>query len=140
MDQLNLFNDFTPKNISHLCHAFQVHKGTAKRWIKTGHIPKAYTNKDQFYTSNKMALKCFDIFKKQTASLGINLKDYSFLEPSAGKELFLMFIKNNKKTPIDDMGLVKKIREFSIDKRGEIGEEFILEKFNAYQKKRSGQI
>ena len=111
MDQLNLFNDFTPKNISHLCHAFQVHKGTAKRWIKTGHIPKAYTNKDQFYTSNKMALKCFDIFKKQTASLGINLKDYSFLEPSAGKGVFYDLFPKGKREGFDLYPKNKKIKK-----------------------------
>jgi len=79
--------------------------GTVKRWLELKDVPSQYTfdlykvigrsidyskysslSKDQFFTPKEIAEKCWSTFRKLVK---INLKDYTFIEPSAGDGSFM---------------------------------------------------
>jgi hypothetical protein len=89
--------------------------GTIKRWIDLRDVPIQYTFdlykilskdidyskyssslKDQFFTPNHIADKCWDTFKKE---VNVNINDYTFIEPSAGDGSFMRVL------PHDSIGL-----------------------------------
>ena len=92
---------YKPSSIDVLSKTFHVHKGTARRWLENKKIPLAYKNTDQFYTSKSMAKLCFEIFKKETKKLKIDLEDYYFLEPSGGKGSFYNLFPKNRRLGMD---------------------------------------
>lgn len=57
--------------------------------------------KDQFYTKPKVAEYCFGKFKKVAKELGINLKDYTYIEPSAGCGCFYQILPKDQRIGID---------------------------------------
>ena len=89
------------KNISqHL----GLHLNTVKRWWELKSIPIYYYddlirfcsnsneldgNKEQFYTKPETAKYCFDVLKKVANDLGVDLSNYTFLEPSGWEWCFL---------------------------------------------------
>ena len=97
----DLISGDSKESVADLSKAFQVHKGTAKRWIENKKIPDAYLNKDQFYTPQKTAEECFNIFLKQAERLKIDLKEYCFLEPSAGFGVFYNLFPKNRRLGMD---------------------------------------
>jgi len=48
-----------------------------------------------------MALECFNIFKRQTKALKIDLNHYTHLEPSAGKGVFYNLFPKNRRLAMD---------------------------------------
>jgi hypothetical protein len=79
--------------------------GTIRRWIELKNVPIQYTfdlykilsieidyskytssQKDQFFTPKDLAKKCWETFNREVK---INIKDYTFIEPSAGDGSFL---------------------------------------------------
>ena len=85
--------------------------GTIQRWEKLNKIPSQYifdimrllslpidynlyteVQKDQFFTPDLLASECYSIFCKIT---NINIKDYIFIEPSAGDGSFVKYIPKN---------------------------------------------
>ena len=85
-----------------------VSEGTVKRWIKKEKVPSQYKidlmrllgenvdykkftsqEKDQFFTSEKTAKYCYDIFKKVMKNKNVDINEYIFIEPSAGDGAFL---------------------------------------------------
>lgn len=60
-----------------------------------------YKLKDQFYTKPKVAEKCFEIFQKVSKGIGVNLKNYTFIEPSAGCGCFFQLLPKNRRIGID---------------------------------------
>jgi len=85
--------------------------GTVQRWLDLDNIPRHYTfdllrllnkeidyslykssEKDQFFTPNNIAIKCYDIFKD---TLDVDLNEYTFIEPSAGDGSFVKILPPN---------------------------------------------
>ena len=85
--------------------------GTVQRWLELKNIPTQYTfdllrllsininpdeykssAKDQFFTPAHITSQCWTTFKKM---VDINLKDYIFIEPSAGDGAFLKILPKN---------------------------------------------
>ena len=85
--------------------------GTIQRWIELDNIPFHYTfdllrllsknidysiykssQKDQFFTPDNTAKKCWDKFCEITK---ININEYRFIEPSAGDSSFLKCLPSN---------------------------------------------
>ena len=85
--------------------------GTVQRWLDLNNIPRHYTfdllrllnkeidynmykssEKDQFFTPNDIAIKCYDIFKD---TIDVDLNEYTFIEPSAGDGSFVKILPPN---------------------------------------------
>jgi hypothetical protein len=60
-----------------------------------------YRIKDQFYTKPEIAKYCYDKFRKIADDLKVNLKDYTFIEPSAGCGHFFQLLPKNRRIGID---------------------------------------
>ena len=82
--------------------------GTAKRWESLQSVPEQYRidlmrlcgmtidysqltarEKDQFFTPEKTAEECVNILYNLLEENDINVNEYIFVEPSAGKGVFL---------------------------------------------------
>ena len=61
----------------------------------------AYKLKDQFYTKPDIAKECFDEFQNLAQDIGINLKKYKFIEPSAGCGCFYQVLPKDRRIGID---------------------------------------
>lgn len=88
-------------NIDDVKNKLSVHSGTIKRWLFDKKVPDNYYNdinhllnnrypkkntyrqKDQFFTNQKISKYCYDKTIKVLKELGINEKEYFFIEPSA---------------------------------------------------------
>ena len=93
-----------------------VNVGTIKRWIELKNVPNYYKidlmelnditidysvlnakEKDQFFTCNETAKKCFSIFLEKMNELNIDISEYTFVEPSVGSGSFYsLFPKDNR--------------------------------------------
>lgn len=101
--------------------------GTIKRWIELEDVPIQYTfdlykllskeiiyskytssQKDQFFTPKDLSKKCWETFNREVK---INIKDYTFIEPSAGNGSFLDIL------PKGSIGLDIEPRSHGIDKQ-----------------------
>ena len=93
-----------------------LHINTVNRWWSNKYIPVYYYNdlirfcsqggekignKEQFYTTPKLASHCFNIFNKISSNLGINLDEYTFLEPSAGSGAFFDLMPTDRRIGLD---------------------------------------
>ena len=95
-----------------------LHPNTVKRWVDNDKVPNQYAGdlgrmigeppeyqdvaqKNQYYTDEKAARNCFDLFKQTAESLSINLNRYTFIEPSAGCGGFYDLLPNNRRIGID---------------------------------------
>lgn len=95
-------------NVKDIADKLNLCVGTIKRWIELNNVPIQYTFdlhkilsknidysqysstlKDQFFTPNDIAEKCWNIFSNE---MKINTNDYTFIEPSAGNGSFLKFL------------------------------------------------
>lgn len=60
-----------------------------------------YKLKDQFYTKPNVAKYCFEKFQKVTKNIGVDLRKYTFIEPSAGCGCFYQILPKNRRIGID---------------------------------------
>ncbi|MDI9357272.1 MAG: hypothetical protein QM536_09640, partial [Chitinophagaceae bacterium] len=118
MNTINLFNLSLKKfnSIEGVAFNLGLHKGTVSRWYEKKEVPENYRadflrlldlkseintedfsvkEKDQYYTKQDVAKKCFTTFKKGMKDLKINILDYNFIEPSAGCGNFLNILPEN---------------------------------------------
>ena len=105
-----------------------LNKNTIDRWIEQAHVPTHYENdlkrlvgektqaEDQFFTKPNIAEHCMKAFARCAENLGIDLKKYHFIEPSAGAGAFLNLLPESRRTGLD------------IDPRGEgiLARDFLL--------------
>ncbi len=119
MDTLILFNKaLETHTLLELANKLSLHVGTVRRWKQQNKVPSSYKldflrllnlkheiederEKNQFYTKSEIALKCFLEFKKVMLNLNINLKNYHFIEPSAGCGSFYNLLPKNRRIGID---------------------------------------
>lgn len=97
-----------------------VNKNTVARWEKLKSVPKHYhfdllkligekidyskfeeKDKDQFFTKKHIVSKCIDIFNTKMSELGVNINDYTFIEPSAGDGSFLLELPKDRRIGLD---------------------------------------
>ncbi len=56
---------------------------------------------DEFYTTHKIALNCFEILKSKMLELKINFDEYNFIEPSAGNGSFYNLLPSTKRIGVE---------------------------------------
>ena len=99
------------RSIKDVAKDLNVATGTVTRWRQLCSVPEQYTFdlhkmcskeidyskyshtlKDQFFTSDVIAKKCWDTFLEKTCA---RVDDYRFIEPSAGDGSFMKVLPNN---------------------------------------------
>jgi hypothetical protein len=107
-------------SISEVSKLLSVNKNTVQRWILLESVPWQYhvdlkkilgleidytkysfIEKDQFFTSEKMSVYCFNVLKDKLKELSVNEEDYLFLEPSAGNGSFYKILPEDKRIGLD---------------------------------------
>ena len=97
-----------------LADKLEVAPGTINRWLKLESVPPQYLiylmkigdmpidyskfsdlEKDQFFTPQQTVKKCHSIFKNKMDELGIDIEEYTFIEPAAGGGAFLDVLPND---------------------------------------------
>jgi len=92
-----------------------LHTGTVKRWVISRRVPIDYLDdlcrligrpkqsvgKDQFYTKPEVAEHCWAELQQHLSSLGINEKEYTYIEPAAGCGHFYQVLPNDRRIGID---------------------------------------
>ena len=96
-----------------------LHSNTVARWKEKNNVPSHYAGdfyrllqkkenygkfilnsdfktKDQYYTKQIVAQKCFSYLLKRLKNLGIDSNEYCFIEPSAGSGSFFDLLPENK--------------------------------------------
>jgi hypothetical protein len=107
----NIYDFFFPIyqkfGIEVICKELYIHKGTVNRWIEKKEVPSQYyfdlcrledipvlysnftdKEKDQFFTHPDTAEYCYQQTLKILGDLGVDLREYTFIEPSAGDGSF----------------------------------------------------
>ena len=106
--------------INRLTKILSVNRGTLERWKLLKNVPEfylfdlydlmgidieykkfSYKQKDQFFTSEKTAKFCYDVFTKKLKELGVDDKQYTYIEPSAGKCSFYNLMPKERRIGID---------------------------------------
>ena len=94
-----------------------LHQNTVARWNETGHVPPHYASdfmrmlgrpgeaEDQFFTKKAVARRCYRTFRRVAAELGVDLRRYHFIEPSAGCGWFYQTLPRTRRVGIDLMPL-----------------------------------
>jgi len=101
-------------NIIEIAKILNVSAGTINRWILLKNVPSSYEFellkllnkdidyslysskvKDQFFTPLRTSHYCFEVFKKLMISLGEDINNYTFIEPSAGDGSFMSVLPKN---------------------------------------------
>ena len=102
------------KGFSAIIKELNVVNGTAKRWELLQNVPEQYRidlmrlcempidysqmsarEKDQFFTPAETAEECTNILYNIMEENNINIEEYIFVEPSAGKGIFLNYLPEN---------------------------------------------
>lgn len=93
-----------------------LHSNTVKRWLLMDKVPGEYFSDfarmldmkiegqqgiDQFYTKPEVAKWCWQQFRVVAKDLGVNLRKYHFVEPSAGCGWFYNQMPRSRRTGID---------------------------------------
>ena len=103
-----------------LIETLSVNRGTLERWKLLENVPEfylfdlynlmdidieyekfSYQQKEQFFTSEKTAKFCYDIFTKKLKELGVDVRQYTYIEPSAGKGSFYNLMPKERRIGID---------------------------------------
>lgn len=106
--------------ISKIATELNVARGTVTRWLELKSVPTNYRfdlmklcemeidyseysfkDKDQFFTTESMAQKCYDIFANKLKELGENEEEYDYIEPSAGAGVFLDILPKDRTIGLD---------------------------------------
>lgn len=114
---LNLTQTLTLNQIAEL---LGLNRGTLVRWCEKKEVPSQYyfdlcriaemdidyskfsfKEKDQFFTNKETASYCYNKSIEIISGLGINLDDYSFIEPSVGDGSFYNLLPEDKRIGID---------------------------------------
>ena len=91
---------------------------TVHRWIEQRRVPESYRgdftrllglqyeggsarDKDQFFTRPEIAARCFQKFCEVAEKLEVDLRDYHFIEPSAGDGGFYRLLPPRRRIGID---------------------------------------
>jgi hypothetical protein len=120
METLKLFHKIKKaKSNEEIAESLFIHKGTVNRWEKLNEVPDSYKNdllrmldlghkfvvgikeSDQFYTKPEIARHCYKKFKKVAEDLDVGLRNYTFIEPSAGCGCFFQLLPKNRRIGID---------------------------------------
>lgn len=133
------------KSIDMVVRNLFIHKGTFNRWIlkkdvpdnyfndinfllENKYIPKdSYRQKDQFYTTKKISVFCYQTLLKVLKSLGIDESLYTYIEPSAGCCNFFSILPKNRRIGID------------IEPKGDLKNELIESNYLNYFPKKGGK-
>lgn len=145
-DTFNMILELLETNsINDLALKLSLHVGTIKRWIEKKEVPINYYNdinsllgnkyesldsyraKDQFFTLPEIAKYCFNKTCEIITSMGINLEEYIFIEPSAGCCSFYELLPKEKRIGID------------IDPKGELSSELIKIDYLDYYPEKNGK-
>ena len=109
----NIYSFFETINktypIKHIAKELGLHIGTVKRWVEKKDVPGSYyfdlcriadieidysqhteKEKDQFFTNKETAKYCYGKCHEILTSLGIDLHEYNYIEPSAGDGSFIL--------------------------------------------------
>lgn len=108
------------KTFKEIADELNVAIGTVKRWKQKDSIPSAYSfellemanieidyskftfsEKDQFFTSEKIAKKCNNTFLEIIKDYEDDISKFTFIEPSAGNGVFLKLFPENRRIGID---------------------------------------
>ena len=106
--------------INNLIKYLSVNRGTIERWKLLKNVPEyylfdlynlmgidieyekfSYKQKDQFFTSDKTAKYCYDVFTEKLKELGVDDTQYTYVEPSAGKGSFYNLMPVERRIGID---------------------------------------
>lgn len=114
---LELSKNFTPNQ---LAESLGVNRGTVIRWIDKKEVPSQYyfdlcrianvevkysnfsfKEKDQFFTSKFTATYCFNKTIEILNKFNVNIKDYTFIEPSVGDGSFYSLLPKDNRIGVD---------------------------------------
>ncbi len=106
--------------INNMIKYLSVNRGTIERWKLLDNVPDyylfdlydimgidieyqnfTYSQKDQFFTSKETAKFCYDVFTEKLKELGVDDKQYTYIEPSAGKGSFYNLMPDDRRIGID---------------------------------------
>ena len=120
----NIYDFFLPIyqkfGLDVICKELYLHKGTVNRWMEKKEVPPQYyfdlcrlaevpvlysnfteKEKDQFFTSPNTAEYCYNQTTKILADLGVDLREYTFIEPSAGDGSFYNILPIYQRVGVD---------------------------------------
>jgi hypothetical protein len=121
VDLIEILNSILKtKTYNEIAKYLNISIGTIKRWKDLNNIPSSYTfelmklanktidyskfsfkEKDQFFTPKNTADYCYKKFKSYLKKYNENIKDYIFIEPSAGNGVFLNILPENNRIGFD---------------------------------------
>jgi len=120
----NIYDFFLPiykkYGINAICDGLYIHSGTVKRWMEKKEVPPQYyfdlcrianldvdysqfseKQKDQFFTGKETAQYCYNKAIQIIEDLGVNLSEYTFIEPSAGDGSFYSIMPADRRLGVD---------------------------------------
>ncbi len=118
---LDLLQDSLKRlSVKDVAEKLDVAKGTIKRWLDNKSVPNLYRfdimkltstdidyskftakEKDQFFTPTEVAKHCYEVLCEKLNSLGVDVSEYTYIEPSAGDGSFLKVLPINKVVALD---------------------------------------
>ncbi len=118
---MDLLNQILEKrSIQDVSNELNLSKSTVQRWIELNHIPPQYEfdlykmldqkidyskysskEKDQFFTPQKTAKHCYELFKKVIEKYGEKEEEYMYIEPSAGDGSFMKVLPQDRVIGMD---------------------------------------
>lgn len=117
----DLFLELSKKYpLKYIAKGLDLNKGTVQRWHDSQFVPWQYyfdlcridgrdidyssfseREKDQFYTSKDSAKYCYEKTFEVLSGMGVDLSDYTFIEPSAGDGSFYNLFPVDRRIGID---------------------------------------
>jgi len=106
--------------VKQISNFINVNVGTIRRWLELKEVPPYYyidlskllgvdidystlsaKDKDQFFTNSETAKLCYEIFNNKLIELGVDLKEYTYIEPSAGNGSFYNLFPEDRRIGVD---------------------------------------
>jgi len=128
MDTLNSILE--TKTVIEVAKELSISKSTINRWIELNNIPSSYTfdllklnnekidytiysssSKDQFFTKEETAKKCYKMFDEVMEQYNETVSEYTFIEPSAGDGTFLKVLPKDDTISLDIEPRHEKIKQ-----------------------------
>ena len=117
----DFFKDISQRHtLRDISASVDVNIGTVNRWKEKKEVPSQYyfdlcrldgipidytqfteKEKDQFYTSKKSSEYCFNKTIEVLSGLGIDLREYNYIEPSAGDGSFYSLLPEDRRVGVD---------------------------------------